>query len=217
MSLARWMVPLALLGMLADARAAEKKIKIEDLPKAVARAAKKAFPEARVVAAAREKNDEGETVFEVELKLDGKSVDLTIDEEGEIEAIEKEIEPEDLPRAVLKAVKTKFPRAKITRVEEVTDEDDKVVYELAFSPEGKKSFEVVMAPNGKIVGSEDEEKGQARKKGKDDDKKASKKQREDDEPKNAKKKEREDDDPKSRKKKEKDDDEKDGKKEKPKS
>ena len=54
------------------------------------------------------------------MKLEGKSIDLAIDEEGEIEEIEKEIEVEDLPRAVIKAARKAFPEARIAKVEEVS-------------------------------------------------------------------------------------------------
>jgi hypothetical protein len=83
----RWILSLALVGLFATATSAvadEKKIPIEDLPKAVIRAAQKAFPEAQLVGASKETED-GETIFEVEMKLGGKSIDLEIDDEGEID------------------------------------------------------------------------------------------------------------------------------------
>ena len=152
MRIARWIMPAAVLGLLGSATMAladEKKIPIDDLPKAVLKAAKKAFPEAKIVGASKETED-GETIYEVEMKLDGKSIDLAIDDEGEIEEIEKEIEVEDLPRAVIKAARKKFPEGKIAKVEEVSDEDDHVVYELTIETKKDKSVEVVFSPNGKI-------------------------------------------------------------------
>ncbi len=180
---ARWIIATVLFGMLGAATVAladEKKIEISALPKAVVKAAKKAFPEAQIVGAAKETED-GETIYEVEMKLDGKSIDLAIDDEGEIEEIEKEIEVEDLPRAVIKAARKKFPEGKIAKVEEVSDEDDHVVYELAIeTKKGGKTIEVIMSPNGKILKDdaeeEDDEKGEkAKKKGdKEDDEKGEK-------------------------------------------
>jgi uncharacterized membrane protein YkoI len=134
----------------------EKKVEIEDLPKVVLRSAQKAFPEAQVVGASKETED-GETIYEVEMKLDGKSIDLEIDDEGEIESIEKEIDAEDLPKAVTKAVAKFFPKSKIAKVEEVSDEDDMVVYELTLTVDGKEKTEVVFSPNGKMLEDEDEE------------------------------------------------------------
>jgi uncharacterized membrane protein YkoI len=234
MRVSRWIMPAALLGLsglsATAALADEKKISVEDLPKVVLKAAKKAFPEAKIVGASKE-TDEGETIYEVEMKLDGKSIDVEIDDEGEIEVVEKEIEVEDLPRAVIKAAKTKFPGGKIEKVEEVTDEDDVVVYELVIAAKGK-STEVVFSPNGKIQkdeedDEEEDEKGKdkAKKKEKDEDDdkgkdKAKKKEKDDDD--KAKKKEKGEDDDKGKGKKkgeeeDDDDDEKGEKKEKPKS
>ena len=185
MRTARWLVPaalLSLLGALTPAQADEKKIEVSELPKVVVKAAMKAFPEAKIVGAAKETED-GETIFEVMMKLDGKSIDLAIDDEGEIEEIEKEIEVEDLPRAVIKAARKRFPEGKIAKVEEVSDEDDKVVYELAIEIKGGKTVEVIMSPNGKILEDEheedDEKEEKAKKKDKDDDEKEEKAKKKD--------------------------------------
>ena len=196
---------ILLMGTLAPA-GDEQKIKLDDLPKAVKATVKKLYPDAKLISASKEtaEDDEDETIYEVELKVDGKSVDLTIDDEGELEEIEKEIDADDLPRAVTRAAVKRFPNGKITKVEEVTDEDDKVVYELAIKTEGKET-EVVMAPNGKILaieGDDDDEDG--KKEGEDkDDKKGKKK---------AKKEKKDKDDDDDDKKKDKDDDDKKDKK-----
>jgi len=148
----------------------EQKIKVEDLPKVVVGAAKKAFPEAKVVGAAKEVED-GETMYEVMLTLDGKSIDLGIDDDGDIEAVEREIDVEDLPKAVIRAAAKNFPTGKIVKVEEVSDEDDVVVYELAIKIGDKKPIEIVMSPNGKVLEPDDDDDDKAKKKDKDDDKK----------------------------------------------
>jgi hypothetical protein len=175
---------VSLIGFLAlaiPASADEAKISIEDLPKAVLKAAKSEFPGAKIRAASKEVED-GETKYEVELTVDGKNVDLLIEADGEIEAIEKEIEVEDLPKAVLKAAKAKFPKAKIEKVEEISSEDDKVVYELSMAFTGKKSVEVVIAPNGKIIEKDDDgDKDEKVKKTDEDDEKGKKGKKDKDE------------------------------------
>ena len=184
MRVSRWFLPAALLGLsglsATAAPADEKKISVEDLPSAVLKAAKKAYPEAKIVGAARETED-GETIYEVEMKLDGKSIDLDIDDQGEIEAVEKEIEVEDLPKAVIKAAAKNFPKGKIEKVAEVTDEDDVVVYELTIAAKGK-STEVVMSPNGKVLEGDDEDED-----GEKGEKKAKKKEKDEDDVKGEKK------------------------------
>ena len=152
----------------ATAAADEQKIMVDDLPKPVTAAARKAFPEAKLVGAVREKEDD-DVLYVVELTLDGKAVELAVDPDGTIEAVEREIDVDDLPKAVTRAAAKRFPNGKIAKVEEVSDSDDDVVYELDITDNGKK-VEVVMSPNGKILDI-DEEGDDKDDKSKDDDKK----------------------------------------------
>ena len=195
-----WLVLTLALAVLANggtSSAGEEKIKADDLPKAVKATVKKLYPDAKVVGTSKETDEkEKETIYEVELKVDGKSVDLAINDEGEVEETEKEIDADDLPKAVTRAAAKRFPNGKITKVEEVTDENEKVVYELAVTNKGKK-LEAVMSPNGKILtikgdDGEDEKDGKKDKDDDDDD--------DDDDKKDSKNKE------KDGKKKDKDDD-----------
>jgi phosphopantothenoylcysteine synthetase/decarboxylase len=146
----------ALLGlsMLATAaRADEEKIPVEKLPPAVAKAAKQKFPGARIHAASKEVED-GATTYEVELKVEGRSVDLALNADGKILEIEKEVSIKELPRAVTKRLAARYPGAKIEKVEEITKgEDGPVHYEVAIKAE------VVFTAKGKIVKprGEDEE------------------------------------------------------------
>ena len=160
----------------------ESKVKPEDLPKKVMAAAKKMFPDAKMVGAVKETDDDkkDEVLYVVEYKIDGKAIELAIDADGDIEAIEKEIDADDLPKAVTRAFAKQYPNGKISKVEEVTDSDDTVVYELDIVNNGKKS-EVIMAPNGKVLdtqdpGDDDTQKDKDKKKDKD----AKKKQKKDD-------------------------------------
>jgi len=131
--------------------AEDEKYTFDDLPKAVKKTVKAQYPEAKIRGVAKEKNDEGETVYEVEMTIKGKAVDIIVDKEGDIETIEEEIDAEDLPKAV-KAVYTKsFPKGKITKAEKVTDEDKKVTYEVLVKVGDKEPFEVLMAKDGKIL------------------------------------------------------------------
>ncbi len=175
---------LGLIGFVSAAQADEEKIAPKDLPKAVLKAAKKLFPDAKIRGASKEEED-GETLYEVEMTVDGKAVDVLFEPDGEVEAIEKEIEAEDLPKAVRSVIKKKYARARIEKVEEITEEDDKVLYEIIFKEKGEDAFEVVIAPNGKILADEDDEKGEekekAGKKDKDDEKKPGKKKEKEDE------------------------------------
>jgi hypothetical protein len=146
----------ALLGlsMLAGtSQADEEKISVEKLPAAVKKTVKKKFPEAKIVGAAKEVED-GATTYEVELKVEGRSVDLALNADGKILEIEKEVSIKELPRAVTKRLAARYPGARIEKVEEITrGEDGPVHYEVAIKTE------VVFTAKGKIVKprGEDEE------------------------------------------------------------
>jgi Putative beta-lactamase-inhibitor-like, PepSY-like len=158
------------LSMLAVAvHADEEKISVEKLPSAVTKAVKKKFPKARIVGAAKEVED-GHTTYEVELKVESRSVDLALNADGKVLEIEKEVPVDELPKAVRKRLAARYPGATIEKVEEVTKgEDGPVRYEVAIKAE------VVFTAKGKIVQAkeddEDDEKPAAKagKQSKDDD------------------------------------------------
>ncbi len=154
-----WMIATfaltTLVGSLASAFD-EKKIKPEDLPKKVMAAIKEVYPAAKILFAFRDIDDE--SLYVVELKDDDKAVELAIDDDGKVQAIEKEIDADDLPKAVTRAAAKRFPNGKIGKVEEVTDNEDDndyVVYTLEITNDGKK-LEVVIAPNGKIIATDED-------------------------------------------------------------
>lgn len=158
-------VVTALVVSAAPARADEEKVPLDKVPKAVLEAAKKRFPKAEVVGAGTEKvNDK--TVYEVELKEAGKTIDVTLTPEGVITVIEQEIDAKDLPKAVAEALDKKYPKAKFNIVEVVyAVKDGKEAldfYEVELTTAEKKVFEVKLAADGTV--KEVEEKKEEEKK-----------------------------------------------------
>ncbi len=156
----RWIIIPAVLAFLAPAPSvqAQEKVEFDNLPKAVKMAVKEKFPEAKIKGATKEKNEEKETVYEIEMIIKGKTYDIIIDPMGEIETTEEEIDADDLPKAVKAAYAKAFPDGKIEKAEKVTEEDKKVTYEVMVKVGKKEPFEVVMAADGKIIknGADDE-------------------------------------------------------------
>jgi hypothetical protein len=102
------LVPALLIGLPAsESRGDEEKIPVKELPGAVRKAAKAMFPTALIVGASKEEDDK--TTYEVMFKHEGRAIDVTMAADGKILEIEKEIDDDDLPRAVKKAVATKYP------------------------------------------------------------------------------------------------------------
>jgi hypothetical protein len=136
---------------MAPARADEEKVPLDKLPAAVTQAVLKRFPKLEMKEASKEK-DGDKLVYEVTLKKDGKTIDVTLTETGTITTIEEEIEFKDLPKAVAKTFEDKYPNAKYDVVESVTKVADGKetieYYEATLLDAGKKKWEVEVLADG---------------------------------------------------------------------
>ncbi len=151
------LVLAALVGVTAlRADDGEAKVPLDKLPKAVADAVKAKFEGCELVAASKEKED-GKDFFEVAIKHKGHNIDVTLTPEGKIVSVEKEIAAKDAPKAVTEGLDAKYPKATVKKVEEVT-EDGKVTYEYLIVTADKKTLEVVLDAQGKVVKEEKKEK-----------------------------------------------------------
>jgi hypothetical protein len=163
---------MLLLAACAVARADEEAVPLDKLPKAVSTAVKKKFPKAELVSASKEDMD-GKPVYEVAIKAEDTTIDVTVTPEGKIVMIEKTIDAKDLPKAVAKAVESKYPKATYKKVEEVTKGDEIEKYEFLLVTKDKKTLEVSFDPKGKFL--EEETKGEEKDEPKKDEKKGDKK------------------------------------------
>ena len=142
---------VALLGVTA-LRADEEKVPLDKLPKAVTDAVKAKFDGCELVSAEKEKED-GKVVYEILIKDGDRTVEVTVTPEGKIVTVEKTIKEKELPEAVAKAFKEKYPGATVKLIEEVT-KGDKVYYELWIVTKEKKPLEVEFDPKGKFLKEE---------------------------------------------------------------
>jgi|SRR5512132_392684 hypothetical protein len=153
----------ALLLLVAGAYAGEEeeKVSLDNVPKPVMEAVKARFRDAVITGAVKEKGDDEKPVYEVSLNLKGQIIDVILAPEGEIRLIEKRITFEDLPDAVAKALKGKYPKATYKIVEEMTTVErgnEKLAYyeALLVTPE-KKEREVKLTAEGKVVTDQEAE------------------------------------------------------------
>jgi uncharacterized membrane protein YkoI len=151
----------AALLVTAAARADEEKVPLDKVPKAVMDAVKARFPDAKVLAAEKEKEG-GKTVFEIGIEHKEQKIEVTLTEDGTIIEIEKQIAARDMPKAVSDALEGKYPKATYKMIEEVIKvkggKEKLEYYEvLLVTAEGQR-FEVGVAPDGKIVKTEDKNK-----------------------------------------------------------
>ena len=148
-------------GFNGTVRADEEKVPLDKVPKAILDSVKARFADGKLTGAGKEVED-GKPVYEVSLKLNGKNIDVTLTPEGKLLGIEKEIAAKELPKAVAKTLKEKYPKAEYKMVEEVIKVKKGVekleYYEVLLVTAAKKNVEVTVSPNGKINNEEDKNK-----------------------------------------------------------
>jgi uncharacterized membrane protein YkoI len=147
---------LGLTLIIAAVRADEEKIGLDKVPRPVLDAVKAKFPEAKLSGAAKE-TEGGKTIFEVAFTFKGHKYEVECNPDGTFVAIDKQIEATDLPAAVAKALKEKYPHAKYKVIEEVTKNDKIAEYEVELTTSDNKSVEVVFDPSGKLLKQEKKE------------------------------------------------------------
>lgn len=142
------------LTFASSVKADEQKVPLEKLPKAVTDAVMKMFPKAELVKATQDKEDD-EIEYEVTVKLNGKKIDVTVEANGKIESLEKEVDLKDLPKAVRETLEKMYPKAVHKSAEAVFEvEDGKEeleYYEVQLKTADDKEIEAKIKANGTIV------------------------------------------------------------------
>jgi len=137
-------VALILAG---SAFAQEKKIKRSELPAAVEKTVVEQSKGATIRGFNKE-TENGQTMYEAELLVNGHSKDVQMDANGAVTEVEEQVGMEALPTAVRAGLEAKARQGKITKVESITKKEKLVAYEAQVLTEGKKS-EVQVGPDGK--------------------------------------------------------------------
>ncbi len=159
-----------LLAAAAFVRADDESIKLEDVPKPVLSAVKTKFPEGKVTKAVKEVED-GKTIYELVVEVEGKTLDVAVSDKGKLLEIEEPVDAAKLPEAVTDAIKAKYPESKIKKAEQIVKfegdgQEKEKAFEVLLATEGKKDVEVTVSPKGKILDDEkdDEDDKPAKKK-----------------------------------------------------
>jgi hypothetical protein len=131
----------------------EKQIKRTDLPAAVEKTVAKQSKGATIRGFSREKEN-GQTLYEAELLVDGHSKDVLIDANGVIVEVEEQVALELLPKPVQDALHTKAGKGSVAKVESLTKHDKLVAYEAQVLTSGKRS-EIQVGPDGSALDHEE--------------------------------------------------------------
>lgn len=129
----------------AIATCSEKPVKFKDLPPAVQ---KTATTESRgaIVKGYSKEIEKGKIEYEVQLVVDGKSRDVSMDASGKVIETEQEVGLDAVPDKARDAIKKAASSGKIVKVEAVKG-DGPTVYEAQVRNNGKK-YEVRVNENG---------------------------------------------------------------------
>jgi hypothetical protein len=133
--------------------AQEKKIKRSDLPPAVEKTVAAQSTGATIRGFSTEK-EKGQTLYEVEMTVNGHSKDITMGADGSIVEIEAQVALDSLSPEVKAGLQAKAGKGKILKVESLTKKDKLVAYEAQVETNGKKS-EVQVGPDGKPLDHEE--------------------------------------------------------------
>jgi hypothetical protein len=140
-------------------QAAEESIKPESLPKSVAIAIKNRFPGGEIIAAAKE-TENGQVMFDIELKQKNRKFESDIKEDGTIVEIEKEVAAKDWPKALSDSVAAKYPKSKIQEVMEVNKvsgkEETPEYFEVTIKTLDNKNTEIIASLDGKQLSVEND-------------------------------------------------------------
>ena len=133
----------------------EKPIKLADAPAAVRATVEKELAGGGKLKKLSKESEDGKTVYEAEIK-DGKTeMSLNISADGKVLERETKIKKKDLPDGAMKAIKAKYPGAKVGAAEKV-EKDGKTTYEVAVTPDGDdEAREITLDADGKIVKDEE--------------------------------------------------------------
>jgi hypothetical protein len=133
--------------------AGEEKVPLDKLPKEVVKAVTAKFPKAKMESAIKATVD-GKSKYEVTMRAGKFGIDISITADGKIEQIEKEMALGDLPKPVSDAFKSKYPKVKVNRIEELSKDDKVVSYELLIES-GARTLEAYFDPQGKFLQEKD--------------------------------------------------------------
>jgi hypothetical protein len=146
--LSMWAVCLSCVVSAAVAQEPEK-VPVGKLPKPVVEAIKKKFADGKLTEAHKEEAD-GDVTYDVAVTSKGSKYHVTVSSDGDIIQTNREVNVKELPKAVTEAVKKKHAKGKIDHAEEMTLEDEDMVYELIVVVD-KQLRRVVADPKGKII------------------------------------------------------------------
>ncbi len=137
-----------ILAVPLTAQDSETKVKLADLPPAVQAAVEEQTKGVTLKGLTKEV-EAGATLYEAELKVHGRTKDVTFDETGKIVSVEEEVALASIPAAARDAIQKSVGQGELLLVEVVTE--GKVTFYEAHIRKNAKETEVKVDPSGQPV------------------------------------------------------------------
>lgn len=131
----------------APAQETEKPVKMKDLPAAVQSTVREQSKGA-VIRGLSMEVENGQTFYEVSLRVKGHSKDVLIDSDGKVVEVEEQVPLNSLPPAAKNEIAKQAGKGRILIVESITKNNVIVAYEAHVKTAGKIS-EIKVTPDGK--------------------------------------------------------------------
>jgi uncharacterized membrane protein YkoI len=132
-----------------EGREQESRVRMKDLPAAVQQTVREQSKGAVIRGLSRE-IENGETRYEVELRVNGHNRDVLIDPTGSVVEVEEQVTLSSLPAAVRTTIEQNAAGGKLVSVESLTKGGSLVWYEAHVKKAGK-SQEIKVNPAGQLV------------------------------------------------------------------
>jgi uncharacterized membrane protein YkoI len=142
------MKTILIMSLVVVSAAAEKKIKMQDMPAAV-RQAVKDQSKSGVIRGFAQEVENGNTLYEMELTVSGHAKDVTFDGTGKVVSVEEEVPLESIAAPAREAIQKAVGKGKLQKLESLT-ENGNSFYEASIR-KGGKSSEVKVDANGAAV------------------------------------------------------------------
>lgn len=150
------LMSLSLLSALnSQAHADEKPVRMKNLPKAVQQTVKQQSKGAKIRGLSME-TENGNVYYEVELRINGHSKDVLIDQTGAVVEVEEETSFDSLPQAVKAGIESHAEGGRIVFVESITRNATIVAYEAQIRL-GQRILEVKVDTGGQLISKENDE------------------------------------------------------------
>jgi uncharacterized membrane protein YkoI len=139
----------------------EEKVPLDKVPAKVMSSVKARFPGAKLDKVSKETSN-GKVVYDIELTHKGRKYEMDIKDDGTVLEVEKELRGKEVPGAVRRALKAKYPGATVKVFMEVNLVKDRKEtpdhYEVTLTTADKKELEVTVSLDGKAVKGPGEDK-----------------------------------------------------------